>query len=441
MSRCNLLLVCLVIPACLLAWVTRDLSDLGRQFAAVVRQVDRRYIESVDEEQLFNAAMNGLFASLDANSRYIDAATYLDVSDTLGQTSAGIGVEIATTESPAGVIVVAPVPEGPACQAGVIAGDRILAINGQSVGDLSLQQVAEKLRGPEGTRLRLEVTTPPGTNPRALTISRQPLAVASIRGDRRLADGRWDWWLEGEPGIAMVRVARFGESTSTEIAEVLATLHSETPPSGLVLDLRGNPGGLFEAAVAVCDLFLNEGTIVTTNDRRQRSAHQTRQATQGDLLNGAAIIVLTDDLTASSAELVAACLQDHGRATVVGSRSYGQGSVQSLLPLPNAATAIELTRSEYRRPSGAAIDRRPAATADHSWGVIPDAGYALTPTREQLDRWRAWRHDRDRPTAARGVFLQSATDADPAATLPRHADPVLARGLRAFAAVVPTREH
>lgn len=441
MFRCNLLLICLVIPACLLAWVARDRSDLGKQFAAVVRQIDHRYIDSVDEGQLFKAAMNGLFASLDTNSRYIDAATYLDVSNALGQPSAGIGVEIATAKSPTGVIVVAPVPDGPACQAGLMAGDRILAINGQPVGDLSLQQVAEKLRGPAGTSLRLEVAASPGINSRALTISRQPLSVASIQGDRRLADGRWDWWLEGEPGIALIRVSRFSEGTSTEIAEVLATLHLETPPSGLVLDLRGNPGGHFEAAVAVCDLFLNEGTIVTTNDRRQTSPRLTRQATPGDLLDGAEIIVLTDDLTASAAEIVAACLQDHGRATIVGSRSYGRGSVQSLLPLPDSATAIELTTSEYRRPSGAAIDRRPDATNDHPWGVIPDAGYALTLPREQLDRWRVWRHERDRPAAARGVFLQSTTNADPAATLPRHADAVLARGLRAFSAVVPAREH
>jgi len=407
----------------------------------VVQQVDRRYIESVDAGQLFKAAMNGLFTSLDANSRYVDAATYLELNDTRGEASAGIGVEIATVESPRGVVVVAPVPDGPACQAGLIAGDRILAINGEPVADLSLQRVAEKLRGPEGTSLRLEVVTPPENNARAITISREPLSVASIQGDRRLADGHWNWWLEGEPGIAMIRVKRFGEGTSSEIAEVLTTLNSETPPSGLVLDLRGNPGGLFEAAVGVCDLFLQEGTIVTTNDRRQTSARQTRQATPGDLLNGAEIVVLIDDLTASAAEIVAACLQDHGRATIVGSRSYGKGSIQVLVPLPDKATAIELTTSEYRRPSGATIDRPAATATDHPWGVIPDAGYALTPTREQLDRWRAWRHDRDRPAAARSVFYQSVTNADPAVALPRHADPVLARSLRAFSAVALTRKR
>lgn len=440
MFRCNLLLICLVIPACLLTWVARDRSGLGKQFAAVVRQVDRRYIESVDTAQLFKAAMNGLFASLDANSRYVDAASYLDSSDTRSQASAGIGVEIATVESLGGVVVVAPVPDGPACQAGLVAGDRILTINGQPVDDMNLQRVAEKLRGPSGTSLRLEVVSPPKTNSRPLTISRQPLSVASIQGDRRLADGRWDWWLEGEPGIAMIRVKRFAEGTSTEIAEVLTTLNSEVPPSGLVLDLRGNPGGLFETAVAVCDLFLNEGTIVTTNDRRQTSARQTRQATPGDLLNGSEIVVLIDDLTASAAEIVAACLQDHGRATIVGSRSYGKGSIQALLPLPDTGTAIELTTSEYRRPSGTAIDRPADTTANRSWGVSPDAGYALTPTREQLDLWRAWRHDRDRPAAARSVFRQSVTSADPALNLPRHADPVLARSLRAFSAVLPKRE-
>lgn len=433
MSRRNLLLLCLVIPTCLLTWAARDRSGWGQRFSAVMRRVDRQYIEPVEPEQLFSAAMDGLFASLDPHSRYVDAASYRTLKPTLDQASAGIGVEIAVTESSAEVVVIAPVADGPAWQAGLVAGDRILSIDGQPVTGLSLQQVAEQLRGAAGTSLCLEVVPQTTNAARTVTLTRQPLTVASIQGDRRLADGRWNWWLEGEPGIALIRVARFGERTSGEIAAVLTSLHDDQSPSGLVLDLRGNPGGLLEAAVAVCDLFLEAGTIVTTDDRRQRSAQQTREASSGDLLAGAALVVLIDDLTASAAEIVAACLQDHGRATIVGSRSYGKGSVQTLLPLAGSTTAIQLTTSEYRRPAGPPIDRLSAAAGNLLWGVIPDVGYALTPTREQLDRWRAWRQDRDRPAAARSRAPQ-ATLADPAVSLPRHADPVLARGLRAFSA-------
>jgi carboxyl-terminal processing protease len=436
MSRRNLLLLCLVVPTCLLAWAAQDRSGLGRRFAEVVRQVDRRYIEPVNSGQLFTAAVNGLFASLDGNSRYLDAATYHDLSTARDQASAGIGVEIATAEPSAGIVVIAPVVDGPAWQAGIVAGDRILSIDGQPVTGLSLQQVAEQLRGVAGTILRLEVVPRAADASRTITLTRQPLRVASIQGDRRLADGRWDWWLEGEPGIALIRITRFGEQTGEEIAEVFSELRVDAPPSGLVLDLRGNPGGQLEAAVAVSDLFLDEGTIVTTNDHRQPSARQISEANPGDLLDGAPLVVLIDDLTASAAEIVAASLQDHGRATIVGSRSYGKGSVQTLLPLPGAETAIQLTTAEYRRPAGTSIDRSPAAAGEEPWGVVPDDGYALTPTRQQLDRWRAWRHDRDRPAAAKLPSPQSDAVADPAATLPRQADPVLARGLRAFTAAV-----
>jgi carboxyl-terminal processing protease len=438
MTRRNLLLICLAIPTCLLTWAAQDRSGLGRRFAQVVRQVDRRYIEPVDSGQLFDKAMDGLFAALDPGSRYLNAATYLDLTDTISQQGAGVGVEIAFTESADAIVVIAPIVDGPAWQAGLAAGDRILSIDGQPVAGLGLRQVAEKLRGPAGTGLSLEVSSPITGKTRTLTLTRQPLTVASIRGDRRLPDGQWDWWLEGESRIALIRLSRFGEQTSEEIREVLATLQTAAAPSGLVLDLRGNPGGLLEAAVAVCDLFLDEGTIVTTNDRRQPAAGLARQASPGDLLGGAPLVVLIDNLTASAAEIVAACLQDHGRATIVGSRSYGKGSVQTLLPLAGDEAAVRLTTAEYRRPAGAPIDRPPAAEADHPWGVIPDAGYELTPTRKQLDRWLAWRHDRDQPAGARAVASHRSTATDPAAALPRHADPVLAQGLQAFNTSVTT---
>lgn len=438
MHRRNLLLLCLVVPTCLLAWAARDRSEHGRRFAEVIRQIESRYLEPVGKDELFAAALAGIFTTLDDGSRYLDAAAYREVSATRDPGLAGIGVEIAEAESADAIVIVAPVVDGPAWQAGLTAGDQILAIDNAPVAGLGLPEVAAKLRGGPGTSLTLEIL-PSGNRPdvagekplpatRSLSLTRQLLTLAGIRGDRREADGRWDWWLEGEPQIALIRIVQFSDRTADEVGRVIEALAAERPPAGLVLDLRSTAGGPVEAAVALCDLFLEEGPIVTVGNRRQPDAQQISTAVPGDLIAGAPLVVLIDDLTAGAAEVVAACLQDRNRATVAGSRSYGEGLLQVVLPLAGEETAIQLSTAEYRRPSGDPIDRPATASSDRPWGVSPDAGFAITLTREQFDRWRRWRQTRDRPAG----LPPADRNADPAATLPRLADPVLGRGLQAF---------
>lgn len=438
MYRRNLLLLSLVLPTCLLAWVASDRSGQGKRFAEVARIVSQRYIEPIEQERLFEAAMNGLFAALDENSSYIPPETGLDVTVQLDQKFAGIGVELSVSDVSGEVIVLSPVYGGPAWEAGIVPGDKIIAIDNQRVRGESVADVAAMLRGHEGSRLRLLVAAPHGVetskvDERELELTRRLITLESVRGDRRLADGRWEWWLEGEPGLAYLRITQFGEQTDEEVAAVLTNLTTARLPRGIILDLRGNSGGLLESAVAVCDLFLEKGVIVTTCDHRRAAPAEQRSASPGAILPDTPIVVLIDSFTASAAEIVAACLQDKKRAVLVGSRSYGKGTVQSLVPLGFGRGAVKLTTAEYRRPTGKSIERSVGMESNQEWGVVPDPGFAFTPTGKQLDRWHLWRRQRDWPQLASTDTTKADVTADPAIVLPRHADPVLARSLTVFA--------
>jgi carboxyl-terminal processing protease len=227
-----------------------------------------------------------------------------------------------------------------------------------------------------------------------------------------------------------VRITSFGERTASELSAALDEIAATSDIRGLVIDLRGNPGGLLTSAVEVCDLFLEDGVIVHTRGRRSSDAEKAstldaRRASAGSKLPGVPAVVLVDGLTASAAEIVAACLQDAGRAKVVGSRTFGKGTVQSILPLSDDRGLLKLTTSEYLRPSRAAIHRRSSDGDDAVWGVSPDAGYEVSPTAEVIARVASWRRLRDAVGPVPAAFV--------ARGLPRDVDPILARGLEALA--------
>jgi carboxyl-terminal processing protease len=248
-----------------------------------------------------------------------------------------------------------------------------------------------------------------------------------------LPGGNWDWWLQGDPNIAYLRISHFSKRTDTEVAGLIEKLAFKQPPKGLVIDLRGNSGGILEGGIALCNLFLEDGLIVAvTNDRlkdrsNRKQLQQKWTATAGQVLKGVPIAVLVDEFTASVAEIVAACLQDHKRATIVGSRSFGNASVQTITTLSSGPGAIRLTTNEYQRPSGTSLNRLSTSTESDAWGVRPDSNFAFSPTRKQLEDWITWRQDRDRVRSG-----QSGTVLDPGGLLPRHADPVLGRALTLF---------
>jgi carboxyl-terminal processing protease len=237
-----------------------------------------------------------------------------------------------------------------------------------------------------------------GKEPIDVKLTRAEIRVPSVMGDLRQKNNlrEWDFFLPGENKIGYIRINTFGESTTTELRQALQTL-TQQGVQGLVLDLRNNPGGLLRSAVEVSDLFLDQGTIVTTKGRNRADEVYSAHA-EGTVLLPASrypIVVLINRNSASASEIVAAALLDHGRAIVVGERSYGKGSVQTLTTLENESSALKLTTASYWRPSGKNIHRFPESTDKDDWGVKPSEGFEVLLTEAERAEYQTWRSDRD----------------------------------------------
>jgi len=436
MPKRNLLLLALITAISLVAWLARDYGRPARQVAEVVAAIDRAYFEPVDPADLTAAALDGVMTRLDRHSALVDGAARRELEATLDQEFGGVGLEL--SPSPEGVTVHSPVAGGPAARAGIEAGDVIVSIDGVDVRRLSVRDAVEILRGDPGSSVIVGVRRPAeaqgvdgtaaGAEIRTLSLTRELVRTESVLGDRRRPDGSWEWIVEGEPGIGVVRITSFGDRTPAEIDLALAAIAGTPGLRGLVLDLRGNPGGLLAAAVDVCDRFLDEGMIVATRRRAATGVIvEPRRATPGSMLAGVPIAVLIDGLTASAAEIVAACLQDHGRAVVIGSRSFGKGTVQSILPLSDGRRLLKLTTAEYLRPRE--VGTEPHET-DTAWGVSPDDGRTIDVTGRTLAALQAWRRPRD--AAAAAARKPGADEPGSLGDLPRFVDPVLAAALGAL---------
>lgn len=431
----NTLVLVVICLSCLAAYAARQQAAAGRRFGEVLSLVRSSYFEPVDEERLFEVALDAAIGELDEHSAYIRGDGRVDLEATLDQRFGGVGMELMIDESLGLPVVFSPVLDSPAWRAGIRAGDRLEAVDGVATAGVPLRELVSRLRGVVGESVSVRVASPPADSAAALdpgavmrrdvTLVRESIETDSVLGDRRTDGGGWAWMLEGESGIGYVRITSFGEKTSAELAAAFDAIEALGRPSGLIIDLRGNPGGLLSASVEACDLLLNDGVIVHTQKRRSDHSSEvsldTRRASAGSRLVGVPIVVLVDGLTASAAEIVAAALQDARRATVVGSRTFGKGTVQSILSLADDRGLLKLTTAEYLRPSRAVIHRRVHAKDADAWGVTPDAGCEIVPSAESRARVTAWRRGRD----AVGPVPAWLVDRG----LPRNVDVVLARGL------------
>ena len=328
-------------------------ADTYRQlnlFGDVFERVRADYVERPDDAKLIEAAINGMLNGLDPHSSYMDSKSYRDMQvQTKGQFG-GLGIEVTMEQGL--VKVVAPIDDTPAARAGIMAGDIITHLDDEQVQGLTLNQAVEKMRGPVNTKIRLKIMRSGQDKPIEVSITREMIMVRSVRS-------------RPEGDVGYIRVTQFNEQTNDGLKKAVSDLSAQIPPDklkGYVIDLRNNPGGLLDQAIAVSDAFLERGEIVST---RGRLAEETQRfnARSGDMTKGKPIIVLINGGSASASEIVAGALQDHKRATVVGTRSFGKGSVQTIIPLGSGNGALRLTTARYFTPAGRSIQAK---------GITPD---------------------------------------------------------------------
>jgi carboxyl-terminal processing protease len=317
-------------------------------FGDVFERVRAEYVEEVTDEALIESAINGMLTALDPHSGYLDAKKYRDMQVQTKGEFGGLGIEVTMEDGL--VKVVSPIDDTPAHRAGIQAGDVITHINTEPVLGMTLAEAVERMRGPVDTSIALTLRRPGREEPLDVSMARAVITISPVR-----------WRAEGD--IGYLRVTAFNEQTDANLRTAIEDLQSQLGPSlkGVVLDLRNNPGGLLEQAVAVADVFLDRGEIVSTRGRRTDNI-QRFNARRGDLVDGRPMVVLINGGSASASEIVAGALRDHDRAIVMGTPSFGKGSVQTIMPLPGHG-AIRLTTARYYTPAGTSIQAK---------GIVPD---------------------------------------------------------------------
>ncbi len=317
-------------------------------FAEVYERIKREYVDEVDDHALMEKAIRGMVAALDPHSAYLDSQEFDEIRLSTMGSYPGVGIEVVASD---GVVkILRPIDGSPAQRAGLRAGDHIVRIDGTDIG-ADLAGAIARMRGVSGSLITLSIRREGSPELLEFALRRAQVEVHSVL-EQSL-----------EPGFGYVRITSFSETTSQDVARAISRLKRDNPVGirGLVLDLRNNPGGVLEAGVAVADDFLDSGVIVTA-DGRTPEARFRMDATRGDVIGGAPLVVLVNGGSASASEIVAGALKDHARAILVGRRTYGKGSVQTVMPLSRGG-AVKLTTSRYFTPSGASI---------HGKGIVPD---------------------------------------------------------------------
>lgn len=319
-------------------------------FADVLARVEQDYVTEIDEEEAIEAAIQGMLASLDPHSSYMNATEFRDLQTQTRGEYGGLGIEVTSED---GIVrVVSPIDDTPADRAGIQAGDYLTAINGESIIGLTLNDAVRLMRGEAGTQITVTVARE-GVDPFDVTLTREVINVRAVTA--RVEGG----------DIGVIRISTFNEQTGDMLESAIRTVRSQTGARlrGVVIDLRNNPGGLLDQAIEVSDAFLDGGEVVSTRGR-QPGDQQRYNARRGDDLAGVPIVVLINGASASAAEIVAGALQDRNRALIVGTDSFGKGSVQTVIPLQGGRDgALRLTTARYYTPSGRSIQ---------GTGITPD---------------------------------------------------------------------
>lgn len=339
-----------IIPAATAAFASAEADSMREfdEFMSVFNRVRADYVEKVDDKTLLRGAIDGMLASLDPHSSYLDQKGYQSLMTTTEGEYGGLGLNVTLED---GVVkIVAPIEDSPGFKAGLKAGDYITHLNGKLIYGGALDEAVDQMRGAPGTTIKITILRPGRDKPFDVTLTRAKIELPAVK-----------WEVKDRVGI--INVNTFSRTTTTETLAAIAAIDKSLggPPTGYIVDLRSNPGGLLDQAVGLSDVFLERGEVVSQRGR-QKNDIERYYAEPGDATRGRPIVVLVDSGSASAAEIVAAALQDHHRAIVMGERSFGKGSVQTLLPL-SKDTALRLTTARYYTPSGRSVQEG---------GIVPD---------------------------------------------------------------------
>ena len=396
MPRRNLLILCLAAVVSLACYQQALMSNYGATLTEALSIIDREYIDPVDSRVLFEGAMDGMVSKLDPYSGYSPPAEYHQFQETMDGNFGGIGIIVEVNQETGKLTVLSPLVGTPAYKAGLQSGDVILAIDGTEIEGLPLTDSVKLMRGEVGTIVRVRILHENRPEPVEYELARANIPIESVLGDARRQDGTWVYRLVDHPNIGYIRIVNFAERTGEELRTAIQQCRkSGDEVDGLIIDLRGNAGGLLTAAIETCDAFLDHGEIVTTRGRDKVVQAQYEASPGVDLPEEVPVVVLIDKYSASASEIVAACLQDHKRAVVVGQRSWGKGTVQNVRPLEGGRSALRLTIGSYWRPSGQDIHKRKDAKDKDPWGVRPDPGQDVNSTNQQFETFILARRRRD----------------------------------------------
>jgi carboxyl-terminal processing protease len=412
MSRWNLAWL-LAVPMVVILGLTLSYSapnrerdkdyQLVRTVVDVLAEVDQHYVRELDDkarQKLVEDMINGGLERLDPYSQYLNAEEYHHFETQSEGNFGGVGIQLGVDPKTGNLMVISPMVGTPALEAGILAGDLIIKVDGKSTEGMRMGDAVKVIQGEPGTPISLTVLHENSREPATYTMKRARIEIETVLGYKRLEDNpkEWEWFADKDNGIAYIRLVQFNEHTAADLRKAVERVQREGAKS-LILDLRDNPGGLLTAAIEVSDMFLTGGRIVSTRDRfgRGRAWDAKETDTIFEPAKAHPIAVLVNKNSASASEIVSAALQDNHRAVVVGERSFGKGSVQKVIRLNEGGqpTALKLTTDTYWRPNGKNIHRHPDDKDTDEWGVKPDPGFEVVLKDDERLEYLKYRRSRD----------------------------------------------
>ncbi len=392
----NLATITIATIVSLLCYLKIERNRDAAIIAEAMHIIEEEFYEDVDRRTLFEGAMNGMVRQLDEHSAYFRPKQYDALRMNLDQEFAGIGIVVELNPDTKRLTVLSPLVGTPAHRAGMRAGDVILEIDSQNTEGMDLTDAVELMRGAKGEPVSLLVQHKGDEESVPFKIKRDTIPLESVLGDTRRDDGSWNYYLTDQPHIGYIRLTTFGDRTSSELRTAIEQFEKH-PVDALILDLRGNAGGYLKTAVEVCDDFIGEKKVIVSTRRRGGVMRGEPFMASSNVLfdTDVPMVVLTNRYSASASEIVAACLQDHGRAVIVGERTWGKGTVQNIIKMEGGKSALKLTTASYWRPSEKNIHRGKDAKDEDDWGVRPNDGFEVKLSDEEFEKVVKARRRRD----------------------------------------------